>query len=87
MNGSYDFFGLHTVDCAYHPFGACSLAEVEKDFQQQWGDWSQFHSLMDNNAGLWIHDLDPLLAAWERDKFRFSSFLVSWQVSGHFTPF
>jgi len=66
-NGSWDLFGLHTVNCSYHSFGTCSLGTVEQDFQAQFGAFNKYVPLMDHNLGLWIHSLGPLLAAFDRD--------------------
>jgi len=54
-------FGLHTINCTQHPYGTYSFENMEQKFASEWGDFSEFHPLMDYNAGFWAHSLDEYI--------------------------
>lgn len=60
-------FGLHTINCTQHPYGAYSLEDVEKKFAREWGDFTKFHPLMDYNAGFWTENLDEYIVKFQKD--------------------
>jgi len=70
-------FGLHTVNCSFHPHGELSLADVETIFQEKFGDWSQLDGFMEYNLGLWSHDLTPIVRLLEEANEQFLT--LSWR--------
>ena len=50
-------FGVHTINCTYHPHGEMSLLDVENIFEEKLGDMSALDGFMDYNLGLWTNDL------------------------------
>ena len=56
QQGPYGF-GVHTINCTYHPYGEFSLLDVEEIFQMKFGDMSSLDGFMDFNLGLWTNDL------------------------------
>ena len=71
-------FGLHTVNCSFHPYGELSLADVEGIFQEKFGQWDRLDGFMDYSLGLWSHDLGPL--AQELREQGEHHIILSWQV-------
>ena len=66
----YDVFGLHTVNCTFHPAGQCAPGDVETALGAQIDAALRrgvFDPMLDNNVGMWVNDLDPLLNAFNRD--------------------
>jgi len=72
-------FPLHTVNCTYHPYGDLSLYDVEKIFQDKFGDMSHFDGFMDFNLGLWTNDLDVYIRKFQAGNQPFLA--LRWQ--GH----
>ena len=68
-NASFDWFGVHAVNCSYHAMGECTLNEIERDFQAQyataWSGQGVIPPLMEHNLGLSVASLDVLLARFE----------------------
>ena len=60
-SSSLEGFSLHTVNCSFHPYGDLSLFDMEKIFQEKFGDWTYFDGFMDYNLGLWTNSLDPIV--------------------------
>jgi len=60
-------FGLHTVNCSFHPHGELSLADVEAIFQEKFADWSSLDGFMEYNLGLWSQDLTPIARLMEEE--------------------
>ena len=83
-NETFDMFGIHAVNCSHHPFGSCTLGEVEADFVSQFGRFERHHPLMDHNLGLWIDSLDPLLTKFERDGVPFLP--LRWSLPSNHVP-
>ena len=81
VTSGMDLFGIHAVDCSYHPSGACSLEDIEQDFQDQFGDFDGLVPLMEHNIlGLWASSLGNLTAAFQRDGVRFLP--MTWDSNG-----
>ena len=67
-------FPLHTVNCSFHPYGELSLYDMEKIFQDKFGDFSTFDGFMDFNLGLWTNDLDIYIRLFYfKDAFFYAS--------------
>jgi len=64
-------FPLHTVNCSYHPYGELSLYDMEKIFQEKFGDFSIFDGFMDFNLGLWTNDLDVYIRKFQAQNLPF----------------
>lgn len=79
-NDPYDIFGIHTVNCTYHPFGHCSPGNIERGIQMKFGDFSRYDPLMDNHLGLWAQSLAPLLEKFVSKAIAFYG--SSWQFNG-----
>lgn len=72
-------FGMHSVFCAFHASGPCTLAEVEAGVSVVWANnYSKgYHPLMDTNIMLWASSIGPLLDALLRDGIDF--YPMVWQ--------
>lgn len=77
---SDDTFGVHSVNCKYHPHGKCPIAEIEAGWQAQFGNFSKYTPLMDFNLGLWAHSLAQVLDNFDRDGIQY--FLMRWTHQG-----
>ena len=69
-------FPLHTVNCTFHPYGDLSLYDMEKIFQDKFGDMSEFDGFMDFNLGLWTNDLD-IYVKYGKKEYKFSIYFIS----------
>ena len=58
-------FGLHAINCTYHPYGALSVKDIEDKFQAKFGDMSTYDAFMDYNMGLWANNLDPFVTHFQ----------------------
>ena len=63
-------FGLHAINCTYHPYGALSVKDIEDKFQAKFGDLSTYDAFMDYNMGLWANNLDPFVTHFQVNKHR-----------------
>jgi len=69
-------FGVHTVNCSYHPYGDLSLLDMEKIFQDKFRDMSLFDGFMDYNLGLWTNDLTVYVRKFQSSSVPFLA--LSW---------
>ena len=58
-------FGLHAINCTYHPYGALSVKDIEDKFQAKFGDLYTYDAFMDYNMGLWANNLDPFVTHFQ----------------------
>jgi hypothetical protein len=69
--GREDTFGVHAVNCTYHPAGGCSILDIEEGWQAKFGNFSQYHPLMDHNLGLWANNLSMTLDKFDEDGVKY----------------
>ena len=58
-------FGLHAINCTFHPYGELSIADMEQKFQAKFGDFLQYDAFMDYNMGLWANNLDSFVQKFQ----------------------
>jgi len=73
-------FGLHAINCTYHPYGELSIADMELKFQEKFGDFSHYDAFMDYNMGLWANNLDPFVQKFQEDEIPFMA--LKWMSEG-----
>jgi hypothetical protein len=54
-------FGIHSINCTYHPYGDLSLQEVEHLMTQEVGNFKQYNQHMDSNVGILTEDLSTYI--------------------------
>jgi len=54
-------FGIHSINCTYHPYGSQSLEDIEKKTNTEVGDFKTYNQHMDSNVGIQVADLSTYL--------------------------
>lgn len=68
---SSDTFGVHAVNCKWHPQGKCDVADIEAGWQTKFGDFTEYTPLMDNNLGVWANSLQEVLDNFDKDGIKY----------------
>lgn len=54
-------FGVHSINCTYHPYGSQSLEDIEKKTTAEVGDFKELSQFMDSHVGVKTADLSTYL--------------------------
>lgn len=54
-------FGIHSINCTYHPYGSMSLEDVEDKITNEVGDFEVYNQHMDSHVGLKTSDLSTYI--------------------------
>lgn len=79
LDGVYErgSFGLHTINCTYHPYGEYGLADIEGKIHKEWGDFEELHPFMEYNVGLWAPDLKDYITEFTAGKVNMT--MLKWK--------
>lgn len=58
-------FGIHTINCTYHPYGEWPLEYTETLIDEAIGGWSAYSQFMDSHLGLWTNELSTYVTRLE----------------------
>ena len=64
-------FGLHTINCTYHPYGDYPLEYMEGAIQDAVGNWSTYQPFMDYNTAFWSYDINSYISDFQKDGVNF----------------
>ena len=59
-------FGVHSINCTYHPYGEHPLAWTEQQVTNEVGDFKQMNQHMDSHVGIYTTDLSKYLTKLEQ---------------------
>lgn len=65
-------FGIHAINCTYHPYGKYSLADIEEMQTAEVNDFKgEYNQHLDSHLGLWVSDLNETIELLEKDKIMY----------------
>lgn len=62
-------FGIHSINCTYHPYGDQSLRDIEKKTSKEVGQFDTYNQHMDSNVGIKTADLSTYLSKLEDSEY------------------
>jgi len=69
LGGERRMFGIHAINCSYHPYGQHSLADVEAMQTEEIDDFKNgYTEHLDSHLGVYVADLHATMEQLERNK-------------------
>ena len=76
--GQIEVFGVHTINCSYHPYGEHSLADIEAMQESEVNDFKNgYNQHLDSHVGVYVADLRETIEKLERNSIPFYG--MTWQ--------
>jgi len=74
-------FGLHAINCSYHPYGQHSLADIEQMQTAEVNDFKDgYNQHLDSHLGVWVSDLSTTIAKLEKKSVAHHA--MTWSIGG-----
>merc|ERR1719464_1116670 len=72
-------FGLHAINCSFHPYGEHSLADIEEMQSAEVNDFKDgYNQHLDSHLGVWVSDLSATISALNKANQDFYG--MTWKV-------
>ena len=68
-------FGMHSINCTYHPYGEHPLAWTEQQITNEVGDFKEMNQHMDSAAGIYTDDLSKYITKLENSDVKYPYFM------------
>jgi len=74
-------FGIHSINCTYHPYGEHSLEDIENMQADELNDFKDgYNQHLDSHLGLWVSDLKDTMEKLENDNA--IHYAMTWKEAG-----
>ena len=71
-------FGIHSINCSYHPYGEHSLADIEAMQSAEVNDFKDGYTQhLDSHVGVYVSDLRATMEQFERNSV--PHYAMTWQ--------
>ena len=64
-------FGIHSINCTYHPYGEHPLAWTEEQVTNEIGDFKEISQHMDSHVGIYTSDLSKYFTKLDSSKTKY----------------
>jgi len=74
-------FGVHSINCSYHPYGEHSLADIEQMQTEEVNDFKDGYTQhLDSHLGVWVSDLKSTVEKFDKNKVTYYG--MTWNDDG-----